>query len=259
MLPARPGDTDSSTLTLDPDEDAQVLRKRKDLAAAAALKDAATPQKKAQMVCETPKGILKCSSTASLGSTAGSASDKSGNPGNSASAPGVRRRIGFEDTPQSADSTDITPLSAPSSAPAKTNPPKRRATAAKSSAKPKGKAKAKAQNKAKAKAKATAKALATPPSPPVAATDPKQPQEPKVSVKRSPSAGVQSVLARANTMMSTYLEEEAMDMAIAAGQNLEEHEKKDKQNKKRKRDPASHARRNRFYRTLDSRDPQTPC
>ena len=76
-------------------------------------------------------------------------------------------------------------------------------------------------------------------------------------MKRSLSLGVNSLLNRSGTNES--LPSQPGAEAAAALQTLFEEEQKEHdeyegaKSKRRKRDAATHARRNRFYRTLDSR------
>ena len=87
-------------------------------------------------------------------------------------------------------------------------------------------------------------------------------QKPKEELQRSLSLGVNSLLNRSGTQESLGSPPSA-EAAAAALETLARKEQEQKQkekedgteNKRRKRDAATHARKNRFYRTLDSRGP----
>lgn len=233
-------------MTLDPDEDSQDLMKRKDVREAQLLRAKhLTPEDK----------IRRASSTTptELDSTASPASNGSSIVSSSASAKAKAmpaQQLTFDEQ-------------VPADMPEKTDGRKRKSAKAKAApaaaAEPKV---AQVPENPKTNAKQSAVKAAPKPKPAL----PEQPpavgagQKPKEELQRSFSLGVNSLLNRGGTNESLGSPPSA-EAAAAALETLARTEQKQKEkeegteSKRRKRDAATHARKNRFYRTLDSRGP----
>ena len=221
-------------MTLDPNEDSQVMVKRKGLKRAAPLE---TPPEKIQ------KGMQKTPETTVGSTTPPSSNESEKTPSSSeGSKPGEVAKKLFNESDK------------PAPAPKDSQGPNRDTQAKDGKAAAvKGAAKPKVQPPQRVPAPKAPPAEPVPPS----STCPAAPKHEKV--KRSPSLGVQSLLNRSQTQESVASpcpptpRVEPPELTENPGADESEPAKK-----KRKRDKAAHARRNRFYRTLDSRGLSLP-
>lgn len=266
-------------MTLDPEQESQDSISRKELRQRASMngpKVATTPKER------IVKGMTPTPPT-SVDSTTASASDSSRSERDGSRG---KRKLSFGDqpcdepaakrTPATKAKTKAAPRAAP--APAKAVPKAATkaapATSAPKASNPKAATPREAHVPKAAEPKAAPKAVpaAAKSAPPkqLALPAPANPSKaepdvaavpaavPNLAVKRSPSFGLQSLLNRSGTpegLGSPGVADAAA--AAAACSNLEKamNENAEGGSKKRNRDPAAHARKNRFYRTLNSRAP----